>query len=149
MKAKTEAGLIGDCHGGTEVNLVTALGFYSMFGYLERLLNLEQKHEMVTAIRVEVFPGVLQTKQKHIGKWREAIEVKMNIRKSETYHRLSGARYSVGSTLAPMCSGCREYNDDRGSSFLSAKTCKNCEDVGEILRIAIQDVCRSSRKNQR
>ena len=48
--------LIADCHGGTDVNLVTALGFYSMFGSLESLLNLEQKHEMVTAISVEVFP---------------------------------------------------------------------------------------------
>ena len=32
MKAKTETELIEGCHGGTEVNLVTALGFYSMFG---------------------------------------------------------------------------------------------------------------------
>ena len=53
---------------GCEVNLVTALGFYSMFGSLESLLNFEQKHEMVTAIKVEVFPGVLETEQKHIGK---------------------------------------------------------------------------------
>ena len=53
---------------------MTALGFYSMFGSLESLLNLEQRHEMVTAISVELFPGVLQTEQKHIGKWREAIE---------------------------------------------------------------------------
>ena len=45
MKAKTETELIADCHGGTEVNLETALGFYSMFGSLELLLNLEQKHE--------------------------------------------------------------------------------------------------------
>ena len=85
------------------MNLVTALGFYSMFGSLESLLNLEQKHEMVTAISVEVFPGVLQTEQKYIGKWREAIETEMNIRHSETYCRPSGARYLVGSTLAPMC----------------------------------------------
>ena len=56
MKAKTETELIVDCHGGTEVNKVTALGFYSMFGSLESLLNPEQKHEMVTAISVEVFP---------------------------------------------------------------------------------------------
>ena len=54
MKAITETELIADCHGGTEVNLVTALGFYSKFGYLESLLNLEQKHEMVTVISVEV-----------------------------------------------------------------------------------------------
>ena len=103
MKAKTETKLIADCHGGTEVNLVTALGFYSMFGSLESLLNLEQKQEMVTAISVEVFPGVLQTEQKHIGKWSEAIEAKMNIRHSETYRRPSGAQYLVGSTLASMC----------------------------------------------
>ena len=68
MKARTETELIADCHGGTEVNLVTALGFYSMFSSLESLLNLEQRHEMVTAISVEVFPGVLQTEQKYIGK---------------------------------------------------------------------------------
>ena len=46
MKAITETELIADCHGGTEVNLVTALGFYSIFGSLESLLNQEQKHEM-------------------------------------------------------------------------------------------------------
>ena len=103
MKAKTKTELIADCHGGTEMNLVTALGFYSMFGSLGSLLNLEQKLEIVTAISVEVFPGVLQTEQKHIGKWREAIEVEMNIRQSGTYRRPSGARYLVGSTLAPMC----------------------------------------------
>ena len=74
MKAKTETELIADCHGGTEANLVTALGFYSMFGFLESLLNLEEKHEMVMAISVEVFPGVLQTEQKHMGRWREAVE---------------------------------------------------------------------------
>ena len=103
IKTRTEMELIADCHGGTEVNLVTALGFYSMFGSLESLFNLEQKHEMVTAISVEVFPGVLQTEQKYIGKWRKAIETEMNIRHSETYRRPSAARYLVGSTLAPMC----------------------------------------------
>ena len=76
MKAKTEMELIADCHGGTEVNLVTAQGFYSMFASLESLLNLEQKHEMVPTISVEVFAGVLQTEQKYIGKWREAVEAK-------------------------------------------------------------------------
>ena len=103
MKARTETELRADCHGGTEVNLVTALGFYSMFGVIESLLKQEQKHEMVTVISVEVLPGVLQTEQKYIGKWREAIKAEMNIRHSETYRRLSGARYLVGSILALMC----------------------------------------------
>ena len=74
------------------------------FGSLESLLNLEQKHEMVTTISVEVLPpGVLQTEQKYIEKWREAIEAEMNIRQSETYCSPTGARYLVGSTLAIMC----------------------------------------------
>ena len=103
IKAKTETELIADCHGGTEVNLVTALGFYSMSGSLESLLNLEQKHEMVTTISVEVFPGVWQTEQKNNGNWREAIEAEINIRHSETYRRPTGARYLVGSTSTPMC----------------------------------------------
>ena len=66
MKAKTETELIADCHGGAEVNLVTALGFYNMFGSLESLLNLELKHEMVTTTSVEVIPRVLQTEQKNL-----------------------------------------------------------------------------------
>ena len=32
MKAKTETEFIADCHGGTEVNLVTALGFNGIIG---------------------------------------------------------------------------------------------------------------------
>ena len=77
MKAKIQTELVADCHGGTEVNLVTELEFHSMFGSLESLLRWsisQKKHEMVTTISVEVFPGVLQTEQKYIGQWREAIE---------------------------------------------------------------------------
>ena len=103
IKTKTETELIAGCHGGTEVNLVTALGFYSMFGSLESLLILEQKHERVTGTSVEVVPVVFRTEQKHIGRWREEIEAEMNIRHSETYRRPSGLRYLVGSTLAPIC----------------------------------------------
>ena len=58
---------------------------------------------MVTTISVEVLPGVLQTEQSYIGKWREAIEAETNIRHSGTYRRPTGARYLLGSTLAAMC----------------------------------------------
>ena len=61
-EGKNGNGSIADFYGGTEENLVTALGFYSKFVSLKSLLNLEQKHEMVTAIRVEVFPGVLPSR---------------------------------------------------------------------------------------
>ena len=94
MKARTDAELIAECHGGTEVNLVAALGFCGMFGSLESLLNLEQKHQMVTTISVEILTGVLQTEQKYIRKWRESIE--SNIRHSEIYRRPTGSRYLVG-----------------------------------------------------
>ena len=50
------------------MNLLTALGFYGMFSSLESQLNLERKHEIVTIISVEGFPGVLQTDQIYIAK---------------------------------------------------------------------------------
>ena len=84
MKTRMETQLIADYHGGTEVNLMTAVGFYSMFGSFESLSSLEQKHEIVKAISVEVCPGVLQTEQKHIGNSRESIEVELS--HSTSYH---------------------------------------------------------------
>ena len=35
MKAKAETELFADCHGGTEMNLVTALAIYSLYGSFE------------------------------------------------------------------------------------------------------------------
>ena len=43
MKARTETEPIAVCHGQTEVNLVTALGFYSMFGSLESVFESRTK----------------------------------------------------------------------------------------------------------
>ena len=132
MQAKTKTEVIADCHGGTEVNLVTVLGFYSLFGSLESLLNLQQKHEMVTGISVEKVPRVLQTEHKYIGKWREAIEAEMNIRQSENYHRPSGARYLVGSTFAPMCRSrypvhfvAVHVKSTRGRSWIKPSQCRS------------------------
>ena len=71
----------------------------------------------------------------------------MNIRHSESYCRPSGARYLVGSKLAPMCK--RRYpvhfvavdvkstRTNRGSSLLSAKVCETNENVRKILRVAM------------
>ena len=99
-----------------------------------------------------MFPGVLQTEQKHIGKWRKAIELEMNIRQSGTYRRPSGADVQKPIPSALCSSGCKKHKDDRGSSLLSAKMRKTCGDVKlawESLQTAMKDVCRSSRKNQR
>ena len=82
--------LIADCHGVTEVNLITALGFYSMTSSIESLERLERAHALVTSLSVEVFPGALQTEQ-NFGGWREALENEMDLKDSETYwFKISG-----------------------------------------------------------
>ena len=68
MSDKSEMELIADCHGVTEVNLITALEFYSMTSSIELLERLERAHGLV-----KTFPELLQTEQK-IGGWREALE---------------------------------------------------------------------------
>ena len=45
-KMKTVTKLVAECHGETEMNLLNALKLYSMFGFIESYLNLEQKHEI-------------------------------------------------------------------------------------------------------
>ena len=102
MSDKSGMELIADCHGVTEVNLITALGFYSMTNSIESLERLERAHGLVTSLNVEVFPGALQTEQK-IGGWREALENEMNLKDSEAYHRPTGSKYLVGSSAAPYC----------------------------------------------
>ena len=94
--------LIADCHGVTEVNLTTAIGFWSMLSSIESLECLERAHEFVTFLSMEVFPGSLQTEKK-IGRWREAHENEMNLKHSEGYHQTVGSKNMVGSSAAPYC----------------------------------------------
>ena len=102
MSDKSGMELIADCHGVTEVNLITALGFCIMTSSIESLERLERAHELVRSLSGEVFPGALQTEQK-IGGWREALENVMNCMYSEAYHRPTGSKYLVGSSSAPYC----------------------------------------------
>ena len=102
MSEKNQMELIADCHGITEVNLITALRFYSMTSSVESLERLERAHELVTTLSVEVFLGALQTEQK-IGGWRAALENEINLKDSEAYHRPTGSKYLVGSSSAPYC----------------------------------------------
>ena len=102
MSDKSGMELIADCHGVTEVNLITALGFYSMTSPIESLERLERAHGLVTSLSVEVFPGALQTEQK-IGGWREALENEMNLKDSDAYHRPTGSKYLGCSSSAPCC----------------------------------------------
>ena len=100
MSDKSEMQLIADCHGVTEMNLITALGVYSMKSSIESLERLERAHGLVTSLSVEVFPGALQTEQK-IGGWREALENEMKLNDSEAYHGPTGSKYLMGSSSAP------------------------------------------------
>ena len=59
MSDKSEIEMISDCHGVTEVNLITALGFCSMASSIESLEHLECAHGLVTSLSVEVFSGAL------------------------------------------------------------------------------------------
>ena len=102
MSNKSGMELIADCHGVTEVNLITALEFCTMTSSIESLERLERVHGLVTSLSVEVFPGLLQTEQK-IGGWRETLENEMNLKNSEAYHRPTGSNYLVGSSSAPYC----------------------------------------------
>ena len=100
MSDKSDMELIADCHGLTEVNLITASGFYSMTSSVESLERLEHAHGLVMSLSVEVFPGALQSEQK-IGGWREAQENEMNLKDSEAYHIPTGSKYLVGPSSAP------------------------------------------------
>ena len=102
MSDKSGMELIADCHGVTEVNLITALGFCSMTSSMESLERLERAHRLVTSLSMKVFPGALKTEQK-IGGWREALEIETNLKDSEAYHRPTGSKYLVGSSSAPYC----------------------------------------------
>ena len=79
MWDKSEMELIADSHGVTEVNLITALGFYSLTSSIDSLERLERAHGLVPSLSVELFPGALQTEQK-IGGWREALENEVNLK---------------------------------------------------------------------
>ena len=82
------------------MNLVTVLRFYSMICSVESLERLERAYRLVTSLRLEVFPGALQTEQK-IGVWQEALEKEMELKYSEAYHRPAGSKYLVSSSSAP------------------------------------------------
>ena len=43
--------------------------------------------------------------------------------------------------------GCEKYENDRGSSILSAKMCKNSENVREILQVTVQNVLSNTGEN--
>ena len=87
----------------SEVNIATALGFFSRMCSLQSLEILESEHQLWTALSVESWPGVLQMVQKHIRGWKIGLEAEMGIPVSEAYSLPTNAKSLVGSVMANLC----------------------------------------------
>ena len=85
------------------MNIATALGFVSRMCSLQSLERLESEHHLVTALRVESWPGVLQVTQKHIKSWKLRFEAEMGFPMSEAYGLPLMAKSKVGSVMANLC----------------------------------------------
>ena len=85
MSERSEIELVADCRGVTEVNLKTALGFYSMTSSIGSLACLERAQELVTALSVEVFLESLQAEQK-IESSREPLDNELSKKHRYGYH---------------------------------------------------------------
>ena len=69
--------IVAEYYTSTTMNLATALGFFSRMCSLQSLKMPETEHQLVTALSVESWPGVLQLVQKHIRGWKICLEAKM------------------------------------------------------------------------
>ena len=87
----------------SEVNIATALGFFSRMCSLQSLEILESEHQLWTALSVESWPGVLQMVQKHIRGWKIGLEAEMGFPVSEAYSLPTNAKSLVGSIMANLC----------------------------------------------
>ena len=85
------------------MNLAMALGFFSRMCSIESLKMLESQQHLVTALRVETRPGMLQMFQKHIKGWKVVLEVEMEFPVSEAYSLSMKANSSVGLVMANSC----------------------------------------------
>ena len=62
-KEKSEVQIVAECYASTTVNIATALGFFSRMCSLQSLEMLESEHQLVMALSVESWPGVLRLVQ--------------------------------------------------------------------------------------
>ena len=76
---------MAECYTNTTVNIAAALGFFSRICSLQSLEMLEYEHHLVTALSVELWPGVLQITQKHIRGWENGLEAEMGFPMSEAH----------------------------------------------------------------
>ena len=77
--------IVAECYASITVNIATALRFFSRMCSLQSLEMLESEHQLVTALSLESWPGVLQMVQKHIRGWKIGLEAEMGFPVSEAY----------------------------------------------------------------
>ena len=95
--------IVAECYTSTTVNIATALGFFSRMCSLQSLDMQESENQLVTALSVESWPGVLQMVQKHIRGWKIGLEAEMGFPVSEAYSLPTNAKSLVGSVMANLC----------------------------------------------
>ena len=102
-KEKSEVQIVAECYASTTVNIATALGFLSRMCSLQSLEMLESEHQLVTALSMESWPGVLQMVQKRIRGWKISLEAEKGFPVSEAYSLPTNAKSLVGSVMANFC----------------------------------------------
>ena len=102
-REKSEVQIMAEGYASTTVNIATALGFFSRMCTLQSLQMLESEHQLVTALSVESWPGVLQVIQKHIRCWKVGVDAEMGFPMSEAYSLPLNAKSPVGSVMANLC----------------------------------------------
>ena len=100
---KSEVQIVAECYASTMVNIATTLGFFSRMCSLQPLEMLESEHQLVTALSVESWPGVLQMVQKHNRGWKVGLEAGMGFPVGEAYSLPTNAKSLVGSVRANRC----------------------------------------------
>ena len=95
-REKSEVQIVAECYASTNVNIATAVGFFSRMCSLQSLERLESEHHLVTALSVESWPGVLQVTQKHIKSWKVGLEAEMGFPMSEAYGLPLNAKTLMG-----------------------------------------------------
>ena len=95
--------IVAECYTSTTVIIATVLGFFSRMCSLQSLEMLESEQQLVTALSLESWPGVLQMVQKHIRGLQIGLETEMGFPVSEAYSLPTNANSLVGSVVANLC----------------------------------------------
>ena len=102
-REKSKVQIVAECYANTTVNIATAFGFFSRMCNLQSMEMVEFEHQLVTALSVESWPGVLQVTQKHIRGWKVGLGAEMGFPISDAYSVPLNAKSLVGSVVANLC----------------------------------------------